>query len=258
MIIGRLVSMKNELVSVILPVYNAEKHLEETITSVLEQTYKNLEIIIIDDCSTDNTKSIINDFQKNHVEIKYIRQVENMGVAVARNTGIKASTGRYIAFIDSDDLWKKTKIEKQLNEIVNGSGFSFTSIEIIDVNSSILKSKRKINKQVTYKKLLRNTQIATSSVLLDRKRIQNIKMPNLRSGQDYACWLQILRGGKIAYGIDEALVSYRITANSLSKNKFKSLKQVWQIQSRYENIPVLNRILNVIFFVINNVKKKFF
>jgi teichuronic acid biosynthesis glycosyltransferase TuaG len=138
------------------------------------------------------------------------------------------------------------------------NGFSYTGIEIINSEDIVIKKKRKVKKEVDYNYLLKNTIIATSSVVLDRKYVNDISMPLLRSGQDYATWLSILRNGIIAIGIDKPLVKYRQTNNSLSKNKFKSVKQVWFIQKKYEKIGFFKRIINTILFVFNATVKKIF
>lgn len=259
MIIGERGCMNiNDLVSVILPVYNSEKYLRETIDSILQQSYKELEIIIVNDNSTDSSEEIIFEYQKKSTKIKYIKQIKNQGVAVARNTAIEKSTGRFLAFIDSDDIWYSEKLEKQIAMLVeNKIGFSFTAIELIDENSCTYKSKRNVKTVVDYKYLLTNTIIATSTVVIDKNVIGSFFMPLMRSGQDYATWLSILRKGFKAYGINESLVKYRVTQHSLSNNKFKSIKQIWYIQKNYENIHFVKRLYNLLAFVIHAVKKRY-
>lgn len=247
------------LISVIIPVYNAEKYLEKTLNSIYAQTYRNFEIILVDDRSTDTSAEIIAEHMKEHKEIVYHLQEENKGAAVARNTALSLAKGRYVAFLDSDDIWKPEKTEKQLKLMEeNDAAFAFTAIEMIDDNGEIVKKKRKVKKKVNYKFLLRNTMIPTSSVIIDRSKSGEFQMPLRRSGQDYATWLQLLRGGAVAYGINEALVQYRVGHKSLSSNKFKSFKQVWEIQTQNEHINKFSAFFNVICFGFNALKKYLF
>ncbi len=246
----------NQMVSVIIPVYNSEKYIKETIASVLEQTYKQVEIIVIDDYSSDNSRRILSDLVQAYSNIIYHRQKENQGVAVARNTGLELAKGRYVAFLDSDDIWKKDKLEKQLSLMrEKQAGFVFSAIEMMDENGNERKKKRKIKTEVDYKYLLKNTVIPTSTVIIDRNIVENFKMPHMRSGQDYATWLMILRNGTIAYGVDEALVKYRVGSSSLSSNKFKSIKQVWGIQVYQEKINPIFAAYNTGWFIAHALKK---
>ncbi len=249
----------NDLVSVIIPVYNASAHLEETMNSVFSQTYNKIEIVLVDDCSTDSSAQIISKKQDEHTNIVYYKQERNRGAGMARNKALEIAKGQFIAFLDADDLWLPEKISKQLALMKEtGSPFSYTAIEMIDENGSTLKSKRKIRKSIDYNFLLSNTMIATSSVVIDRNYYGNFQMHNRRGGQDYATWLKLLRNGVIACGVDDVLVRYRITKNSLSSNKLKSLKQIWEIQSQEEQINKIKVLLNIIKWCINVVKKYFF
>lgn len=249
-------SYENRMVSVIIPVYNSGRYIKDTIMSVEEQSYKKVEIIVVDDCSTDHSAEIVKALCEIYSNIRYFLQPCNRGVAVARNTGIKMAEGRYIAFLDSDDQWKKDKLQKQLELMRQKSaGFVFSAIEMMDEDGNTCKEKRKIKTKVTYKYLLKNTVIPTSSVLIDRKIVKNFRMPLMRSGQDYATWLMILRDGVVAYGVDEALVRYRVGHKSLSSNKFKSIKQVWGIQVRQEKIHPVAALYNTGWFVVHALKK---
>lgn len=247
---------ENEVVSVIIPVYNAANYIEKTILSVEKQSYKKVEIVVIDDCSKDHSREIIKKLSEMYSNIVYHLQESNQGVAVARNTGLKIAKGRYIAFLDSDDLWREDKLQKQLN-LMNEkkAGFVFSAIQMMDENDNLCKEKRKIKTVVDYKYLLKNTVIPTSSVLIDRNVVEEFTMPLMRSGQDYATWLMILRRGIVAYGINEALVSYRIGHKSLSSNKLKSIKQVWGIQVHQEKINPVIASYNTCWFILHALKK---
>lgn len=247
------------LVSIIIPVYNAARFLDRTLQSIFLQTYKNVEIVLVDDCSKDNSAEIIANYILEHPEIVYHRFDKNMGAAVARNKALELARGRYVAFLDSDDEWLPEKLEKQLALMREKNvAFTYTAIEMIDEEGSVIKGKRKVRKTVDYSFLLRNTMIATSSVVIDRYALGDFRMPLRRGGQDYATWLQLLRNGAIAYGINEVLVRYRVSRNSLSSNKLKSIKQVWEIQTQNEKIGRIAASFHVLCFIFNALKKYLF
>lgn len=243
-------------VSVIIPIYNAEKYVRETLASVFAQTYKNIEIVLVDDCSKDKSAEIITKLKEQHPEIIYFLQPHNMGAGAARNKALELATGQYVAFLDSDDVWFPQKTARQIALMKKKkSPFSYAAIEMMDESGKIIKKKRNIRETCDYKYLLHNTIIATSSVIVDRNVLGDFRMPLRRGGQDYATWLKLLRNGVVAYGINEVLVRYRVGSNSLSSNKLKSVKQVWEIQTRDEHINPVLAMFHVGCFVINAVKK---
>lgn len=246
-------------VSVITPIYNAEKYLEKTLASVFAQTYKNIEIVLVDDCSKDKSAQIIARLKKQHPEIIYFLQPQNMGAGAARNKALELASGQYVAFLDSDDLWLSKKIEKQIMLMKRKNcPFSYTAIEMIDGEENVVKGKRRIKESCDYNYLLHNTLIATSSVVVDRTVLGDFRMSLRRGGQDYATWLKLLKNGVVACGINEVLVSYRVGHNSLSSNKFKSVLQVWEIQTQDEQISKIMAIFNITCFCVNAIKKYFF
>lgn len=250
--------MTEGLVSVISPVYNIEKFIETTINSVMHQTYQNLELILIDDCSTDRSAEIILRMAEEYPQIRYYKLEKNSGAGVARNKGIQMAEGQYIAFLDGDDCWKPEKLEKEVALAKEkGAEFVFTAIEMIDESGNVLKAKRKVKERINYKFLLTNTMIATSSVLLDVSKIGKFQMPEIRSGQDYATWLMLLRNGRYAYGIDEALTQYRRTEGSLSAKKTKNWKKVWNTQVHNEGIHPIAAYWHCFLYAVNAVKKYF-
>ena len=249
-----------DLVSVIIPVYNAEKVLGHTLDSIINQTYKKIEIVLVDDCSKDNSAALIASYKGKYDNIIYFKQETNQGAGAARNKALELANGQYVAFLDADDIWKSEKTEKQINLLKEKDGaFSYTAIEMIDKDGNIVKSKRKVKEQIDYKFLLKNTMIATSTVIIDREKLGDFRMPLRRGGQDYATWLMLLRDGTIAYGINEALEQYRVgDKNSLSSNKTKSIKQVWEIQTQQEGINKFKACFNLLCFIINALKKYLF
>jgi len=244
------------LVSVITPVYNDEKYIDRTLGSVFAQTYKDIEIVLVDDQSKDNSAEIIKRYQETHPEIVYFLQPKNMGAGHARNKALELARGQYVAFLDADDMWKPEKIEKQVKLLEEKKGsFCFTAIEMIDGDDKVIKGKRKVREEIDYKFLLSNTMIPTSGVLIDRTVKGDFRMHLRRGGQDYATWLKLLRDGSVAYGIDEALVGYRIDGESLSSNKLKSIRQIWEIQTQDEGIGKVAARWHIIRWCWNSVKK---
>lgn len=250
-------SYDNNTVSVIIPVYNKEQYLSNALDSIIKQSYNDWEIVLVDDCSTDDSAKIIMEYSSEYPNIIYHKQEKNGGAAVARNTALTLAKGRYVAFLDADDEWKYNKVEKQLEFMaINNAAISCTALECIDENGKPLNSVRSVIKEISYKFLLRNTMIATSTVIVDRKKIGDFQMPLRRRGQDYATWLKLLHSGEKCFGLNEVLTKYRVMKNSLSSNKWSSIKQVWEIQTINEGINKFNASINVCFFIINAIKKR--
>lgn len=247
----------NTLVSIITPVYNSGRFIKETIESVQLQTYKEWEMILVDDCSTDNSKKIITDIQKTDSRIKYIELKKNSGAAVARNTAIEAARGRYIAFLDSDDIWSINKLEKQINFMTeNNYGFSFTSYELIDEDGKKTNKIVNVPIKINYDGLLKNTIIGCLTVIIDRKIIGDFRMPTIRKGQDTATWLKILKKYDFAYGLNENLAKYRIVKGSISSNKLQALKRTWNIYRNIEGLSLIKSIYVFTIYVINAIRKR--
>lgn len=245
-------SKRDFLVSIITPVYNAENFIEEMIKSVIQQSYTKFELILVDDCSTDSSKEIINKYKKYDNRIKYIKLDKNSGAAVARNKGLEIACGRYIAFIDSDDIWMPNKLEKQIEFMNNNKvGFSFTEYELIDEEGKELNKIMKVCSKVDYKFLLSNTMIGCSTVIIDKEIIGEFRMPLIRSRQDNATWLSILKKGNFAYGISLPLTRYRIVKNSISRNKFKAIKKQWYVYREIERLSFFIAIKYFIYYLFN-------
>lgn len=231
--------IKNK-VSIITPTFNSEKFLESTIKSVLEQGFENFEMIIVDDCSTDETIKIAKKYSEKDKRIKVIKLEKNSGAAIARNTALEIAEGQYIAFLDSDDLWKKNKLRKQIDFMKKDNiGFSFTGYELISEEGDKLNKIIKVPYKITYSDLLKNTIIGCLTVVIDRNKIGDFRMPLVRAGQDTATWLSILRNGECAYGYNEVLSEYRLVNGSISSNKIKALKRTW---NTYRNLEKLSFI----------------
>ena len=248
--------MKKNLVSIITPMYNSGKFIKDTIDSVINQTYKDWEMIIVDDCSTDISPEIVKSYAENESRIKYIRTEQNGGVSKARNTALKNADGQYIAFLDSDDIWDKEKLEKQINFMKEKDcAISFTSYELIDEENKKLNKVVRVVESIDYKTLLKGNILGCLTVIIDKSKLDfEIKMSGVRH-EDYALWLSILKRGYIAYGIDEVLAQYRKSLTSLSGNKVKSAMWTWNIYRNVEKIPLHKSIYYFINYAINGIKK---
>lgn len=248
----------NEIVSVITPVYNVGKVIGKTIESMLAQGYDDLEIVLVDDCSKDNSAEVIAKYTAKYPNIVYHKQEKNGGAAVARNTALKLAKGRYVAFLDSDDMWCEGKIKRQLAFMKEkDAAICCTAMDCIDEEDRPLNSVRGVREKISYKFLLKNTMISTSTVLIDRNKTGDFQMPLRRGGQDYATWLMLMRNGTICYGLDEVLSHYRVMSKSLSSNKWKSVKQVLEIQTQDEKINKVSAAFNVCCFIVNAFVKHF-
>lgn len=247
----------NNKVSVITASYNAARFIGETIESVLNQTYIDLELIIVDDCSTDNTEEIVNKYIEKDDRIRFYKLESNSGAAVVRNTAIEKSKGRFVAFLDSDDIWDREKLEKQIKFMRNNNcGFSFTSYRLMKENGQLTGKEVIAPVSMKYNQLLKNTIIGCLTVVIDKEIIGDFRMPLVRAGQDTATWLSILRKGHVAYGLNEVLASYRTVEGSISSNKVKALKRTW---NTYRNLEKLNLIKSSYYFLcytLNAIKKR--
>lgn len=244
----------NVLVSIITPVYNSEKYIGETIKSVLSQTHENWEMIIADDCSKDNTAKVINQFSD--PRIKYFKLEKNAGAAVARNKALERAKGRYIAFLDADDMWKSDKLEKQLNFMIeNKVEFSFTGYEILrDEGNKVIKIPQKLN----YSQFMKNTVIGTLTVMLDKESVGEVRLVNVKKDHDSMTWAKLLREGHIAHGLNESLAYYRKVNGSISNDKFKAAKNHWNNCRNIEKLSAVKCLYYFFFYGINAVKKHYF
>ena len=234
------------MISIIVPVYNAEKFIRETIQSVLDQTYTDFELLLVDDCSRDGSVAVIESFEDERVIL--LRREHNAGAYAARNRGLKEARGRYIAFLDSDDCWEPCKLEHEMAFMEReNAGFVFTGYEFADENCVGTGKVVRVPRTINFKQALSNTTIFTSTVLIDREKIPDelIEMPNIAS-EDTATWWRILKAGHVGYGLDENLVRYRRSSNSLSANKLVALKRIWGL---YRKIAGLSVVSSAVHFV---------
>lgn len=242
-----------ELVSIIVPVYNAGAYIKETISMVQAQTYENWELLLVDDCSGDDSRQrILECMESGDGRIRLISKPKNEGAARARNTGIEASKGRYVAFLDADDLWMPDKLEKELAFMKEKrAAFVFTAYEFGDEHGKGTGKVVHVPEELTYFKALSRTVIFTTTVLLDTDRTgrEMIKMPDVKS-EDTATWWKILKSGITAYGLDEVLAIYRRPAKSLSSNKLEAIRRIWNLYRKQERLSLLYSIYNLFFWAL--------
>ncbi|MFC4025018.1 glycosyltransferase family 2 protein [Oceanobacillus longus] len=245
----------NPLISVITPSYNAEKFIGNTIESVLNQTYPTWEMVIVDDRSTDNTPSIVKEYMKRDNRIKLIILEENSGSAVARNTAMENAKGQYIAFLDSDDLWLPEKLDKQLQFMREKDiAFSFTKYVRILEDGTKTNAVSDAPESVNYDDLMKRCVIGCLTVMLDRDKIGDLKMVNIRTRQDYVYWLTITKNGFLAYGIPEVLAEYRLVDNSISSNKWKAAKRNWYVFRHIEKQSLMKSIWYFSNYVVRSLR----
>lgn len=246
-------NQQDNLVSIIVPVYNAGIYIEETIAMVRAQTFKNWELILVDDCSTDDSRARIERcIARENGDIRLIAKDVNEGAAKARNTGITAARGRYIAFLDADDIWMPDKLEKELAFMKEKqAAFVFTAYEFGDKDARGTGKIVHVPEVLTYKRALSRTVIFTTTVLLDSAKTgrELIQMPIVKS-EDTATWWKILKKGFNAYGLDEVLAIYRRPAASLSSNKVEAIRRIWNLYRREEKLSLPYSCYNLFFWAL--------
>lgn len=223
--------MQNEKISVIMPAYNAEAYISFAMDSVLSQTYRNLELLVIDDGSKDRTAGIITEYAEKDPRVHMMKLPVNRGVANARNAGVIQASGNWVAFLDSDDAWEINKLEAQISLAVRKSAvFLFTGSSFIDEEGKKLSSVLKVPEEIRYRELLKQNVISCSSVLIRKELLQTYPMKAGKDmHEDFAVWLQILRTGITAYGINEPLLIYRMHRKSKSGNKMHAAGMTFRV-----------------------------
>jgi len=243
-------------VSIVLPSFNSENFIGKTLISVINQTFLDWELIVIDDCSNDGTVEVVNRYIAGDSRIRLLENDSNQGAAVTRNKGIASSKGRYIAFIDSDDEWDKVKLREQLGYMKDADiAFCYTKYSIqaaercevfIDIPASL-----------TRHELLKNNRICTSTVIIDTCVFGRVTMPLIRRGQDLALWLVLLKVCGRAYRCDWSLTRYTKRHNSLSANKFKSAMWVWYLYRSVEKLSFVKAVYYFTNYAVNGFLKHF-
>ncbi|MBR1860423.1 MAG: glycosyltransferase family 2 protein [Lachnospiraceae bacterium] len=248
-------------VSVIIPVYHLEKYIRQTMECVLAQTYTDWEMVLVEDGGNDRSAEIIEEFIKEKDlsgRIRLIHQKDEFGAAAARNTGVRESRGRYIAYLDGDDVWSENKLEKQLAFMKEkDAAFVFTGYEFADANAVGNGKVVRVPETLNYKQALRNTTIFTSTVMFDTRKLprEKLMMPKIKS-EDTALWWRLLREGNIAYGLDENLVLYRRPGKSLSSNKLEAVRRIWMLYRKSEKLNIFASAVNFVFWAVRAVGRR--
>lgn len=228
--------MNAPLVTVVTPTYNSSKYITATVNSVIAQSETNWEMIVVDDCSCDDTRDVVLAIAASDRRVRLIEMDTNEGAAVARNTAIYAARGRYISFLDADDLWRPHKLQTQLAFMQkHEADLSFTAYEIIDDDGHLIGDST-VPERVTYEQLLRSNVIGCQTAIYDTKRLGLVEMPLIRKRQDFGLWLKILRRTQYAYGLQEKLSCYRLRPGSISYNKISTIKYTWQLYREFEDM----------------------
>jgi len=240
-----------------MPSYNAARFIGESINSVLLQTYSNWELLIVDDCSKDNSVEVVRKFANIDKRVVLFSLEKNVGAAAARNVAIEHAQGQYIAFLDSDDVWDEYKLEKQLAFMKQYSyAFTFSNYYVMEENGKKTENIVKVPSSLSYHQYLRNTIIGCLTVIIDRQQTGDFKMPLIKSSHDMALWLLIMKRGFKAYGLKDVLAGYRLVSTSNTAKKWKAAKDVWKVYREIEGLSVLYAAYCFCGYAINAVLKR--
>ena len=243
------------LVSIIMPAYNAATFIEETLDSVLAQSYSNWELLIADDCSSDNTREIIEHYMQKDARMKLIPLEENHGPGLARDKAIEMAQGKYIAFLDSDDLWTSDKLEKQIAFMQKEDlAFSYASYYIIN-EASEQTGVFKTRETISYDSILKTCSIGCLTAVYDSEKLGKMYMPKLDKGEDYALWLSIMKKISQTKGILEPLGYYRIRTSSASSDKLNAAKKQWYVYREIEKLTLFKSIYYMVHYAYYGFKK---
>ena len=238
-------------IDIILPNYNSSQFIIRTIKSILNQSYKNWKLIIVDDFSNKETQDILKKFSKKN-KIKIYWSNKNRGAGYCRNYAIKKSNSPYLAFIDSDDVWKKDKLKKQINFMKkNNCSFSYTNYETFGDKNRKVDSPSKLS----YSAFIKNTSIATSTMMIKRNKINNIKFTNTKICEDYFFKCKLLKKVNFALCLNQYLTKYRVRKGSLQSNNLKNFYWIWKINKDFNKLNFLNNLISLFFISLNSLKK---
>ena len=249
--------MYDGLVSVIIPVHNAERFIEDTIASVKSQSYENWEVILVDDASEDGSARVIGKYLDDP-RFRLVSLEKKSGPANARNEGLDAAKGRFIAFLDADDIWFPDKLSVQLKFMEeHDCPFSFTSYEYATPDGVGVAKIVRVPARITYREAIKNTTIFTSTVIFDRDKLDEslMRMPDVPS-EDSATWWQVLRSGITGYGLTEPKTLYRRSDGTLSSNKITAIKRVWNLYRNVEHFNVFYSAYCFFFYAVNAVFRR--
>jgi glycosyltransferase involved in cell wall biosynthesis len=249
--------MQNPLVSIITPCYNSEKYIQETVQSVQNQTYKNWQMIIVDDASTDKTIAIIEKIAGLDSRIKVVKLGKNSGTGIARNSALDFANGKYISFLDADDLWKPEKLEIQINFLqINNIPFTFSYYDCINEKGKSLQLRIEAPKYLSYRQLFFCNFIGNLTGIYDVDYFGKINISSTRKRQDWMLWLTILQKIKVAHIVPQSLAYYRVRQNSISASKIDLVKHNYAVYKTFHGFNSFVSAICMIFFVFTQLVLK--
>ena len=241
-------------VSIIMASYNSGHFVQEAIRLVQRQSLGCWNLLVSDDASSDSTVEMVTCLMDGDPRIRLITSSKNRGPAHARNAAIEAATGRYIAFLDSDDLWKPHKLERQIAFMQERDiAFSFSSYDKIDEDGNFINT-HYVERPVTYRDLLKSNVIGCLTAMYDTEKLGKVYMPDVRKRQDFGLWLRILKQVDAAYPISESLAQYRVRSNSVSSNKLNAAKYTWTLYRDVEKLGLLRSVYYFAHYAVNGIK----
>ncbi|MAS95545.1 MAG: glycosyl transferase [Verrucomicrobiales bacterium] len=250
-------SEKQPTVSIIIPCYNCEQFVGETMDAVLAQTYSDWECILIDDASTDGSADVIREYAARDERFRPVLLERNVGAAGARNAGLDTVRGRYIAFLDSDDFWVPEKLEKQISFIEEtGAPIVHSSYRFVDEDGEFLPGGVKATDRVDLRLYMRNTEIGMSTSLVDGQQTGEFRLRDIRLCQDTNLWLELLSRGFVSRGIEEVLVHYRVREGQISGSKFGMAKQVFLLWMGIKQVSLPMRLFSFASYAVNGFRKR--
>lgn len=251
-----MLTKENELISVVIPAYNAEKYIEATIRSVLAQTYRNFEIIVIDDASTDKTVEIVRKMAENEPRIQLYPNETNLGVALSRNRGFSLAKGQWVALLDSDDVWRAEKLERQLALAKkSGADIIYCSYALVEEKSGERVKDYLLPAETCYEDTLKVSIITCSTALISAEIAQNYRFTSEFYHEDYVFWLELLKKGYRAVGCPEVLADYTLRADSRSFNKLKSARERWVVYRKSQKMSLFQTIKAFAAYAVYGVRK---
>lgn len=243
------------LISVVMPVYNAERFVAQAIESVLAQTYRNLELILVDDCSTDHSLSILQYYAQKDTRIHVLANEQNSGVANTRNTGIQAANGTYIALLDSDDCWHETKLEKQISRMMSmNADISYCSVDMVDENNRKIKTFA-VPEKTDYEEMLVRCYFICSTVVIEAALLKAHPFRTEYYHEDYLLWLELLSTNAVVIGLSEVLADYRQLVGSRSSGKVKAAINRWRIYRKALGMSFFRAVYVFIQYAIGGIRK---
>lgn len=248
---------ESPLVSVVMPNYNGERFVSEAINTVLSQTYSNIELIVVDDCSTDNSPEIIENIALADSRVHFIRNNSNCGVSKTRNNGIQLAKGHYIAFLDNDDLWEKDKVERQLLLASKGYLIVYSSYDFINEKGELIKKPFIVPPTTNFHKMLSSSAIGCSSAFIDAKLLKEHLFRTDFYHEDYLLWMELLKVVEEAAGDQKVLMHYRKVSGSRSSSKGQAAKERWKIYRKALKLNIFESSIAFLRYAINGVLKHY-